>query len=178
MSTLWRRVLSTVFVLTQAAFVACSATKGPGELDTGISGDDAVSSGHGGGGPAGDVGVGVGVGGSLGTGMGIGCSADMQNIVDENGNVLTKCPPDQGCFGGACIAACDAAAQSKGTIGCDYWAPEPPFWSNGGGTKVDGPCYAVFLANTWGRSATLVFPVFIRAPVSAGRRGNSTRLSS
>jgi hypothetical protein len=101
----------------------------------------------------------IGIGGGLGGGGGaasIGCSPDLQKVVDENGNVITACPPDQGCFGGACIPACDAAAQSKGSIGCDFWAPDPPFFmNNDGNSGHDGPCYAVFLANAWGRPAQI-----------------------
>ena len=83
------------------------------------------------------------------------CSPDLQAIVDESGNVLEACPPDRGCAGGVCVPACTAAAQVKSTIGCDFWAPEPPFYGNGAGTTYDGSCYAVFIANTWARPARI-----------------------
>jgi hypothetical protein len=84
-----------------------------------------------------------------------GCSADLQSVVGSNGQ-LVPCPADQGCVGGACVPACRAAQQSKANFGCDFWAPDPPFLAN---DKPDaparGPCYAVFVANTWGRSAKI-----------------------
>jgi hypothetical protein len=75
--------------------------------------------------------------------------------VDANGNQIAVCPPDQGCAGGKCVPACTAAVSAKGTIGCDFYAPDPPFYMNGAGSTYDGTCYAVFVANTWGRSAQI-----------------------
>src|SRR4051794_38476990 len=66
---------------------------------------------------AGDFGGGLNLGG--GTASGISCTADLQGVVDEQGNV-TPCPPDKGCSGGTCVAACSAAADSKGSIGCNF----------------------------------------------------------
>src|SRR6185436_19906554 len=95
-------------------------------------------------------------GGSVGGGpSGVGCSSDLQSVVDEKGNVLEKCPPDKGCTNGVCVPACDAAAKSKGSIGCDFWGMDPPFLQNGNPSQLDGPCYAVLLANTWGRPAKI-----------------------
>jgi hypothetical protein len=140
--------------------IACSAsnpnstsvTGGGGSATTvGGGGTTAMGGATGGGG---DIGIGGIAGG--GGAAGIGCSPDLQKVVDENGNVITDCPPDQGCFGGVCIPACEAAAQSKGSIGCDFWAPDPPFFmNNNGNSGHDGPCYAVFLANAWGRPAQI-----------------------
>jgi hypothetical protein len=79
----------------------------------------------------------------------------LQSIVDSNGNIIMMCPPDQGCAGGVCVPACMAAAQSTGTIGCDFYAPDTPFYGNGTTTSYNGPCYAVFVANTWGRPAQI-----------------------
>ena len=43
-----------------------------------------------------------------------------------------------------------------GSIGCDFWSPDPPFAHNGmGSSTLHGPCYAVFLANAWGRPAQI-----------------------
>lgn len=130
---------------------ACSATTRPyGNAGAGgDGGDTASSSGQGGGGDGGGF---IGVGGGTPVGN---CSADLQNVVDANGNVIVKCPPDQGCSGGVCVPACQAAAASKGSIGCEFWAPDPPFYRNGEGSTYDGTCYAVFLANTWGRPANI-----------------------
>ena len=72
------------------------------------------------------------------------CTGDLRTIVDENGNVIMQCPDDQGCAGGQCIPACDAAAASKGSIGCDYQVATPSFYQG-----IKPPCFAVFLANNW-----------------------------
>jgi hypothetical protein len=75
------------------------------------------------------------------------CSADLQSVVDDKGNVVATCPPDQGCYDGRCIsAACDAAGKSHGSVGCDFVVSTPTFYADDG-----GPCYAVFLANAWGK---------------------------
>jgi hypothetical protein len=131
-------------------FAACSASTTAQSTggDTGSGGGAHTSS------------TGVGFGGSLTTGVGGSvpqgsCSADLQAIVDANGNVIKMCPADQGCSGGVCVPACDAASQSKGSIGCDFYAPDPPFYLNGQGTSYDGTCYAVFVANTWSRPAKI-----------------------
>lgn len=101
---------------------------------------------------------GLNLGGFINTGGGTpvgSCSADLQSIVDEQGGLIKACPPDQGCEGGVCVPACSAAAASKGSIGCDFYAPDPPFYRNGEGSIYDGTCYAVFVANTWSRSAQI-----------------------
>jgi len=76
----------------------------------------------------------------------LGCSGDLQSVTDEKGVVQMKCPPDQGCFKGECIAACDAAAKSKGNVGCDFVAATPSFYPS-----ITPPCFAVFLANNWSK---------------------------
>lgn len=132
--------------------IACSAAP-ENESDD----DDPSGAGGMGTGGAGTGGLGIGGDfGSGGNGPGVGCSADLQSVVDENGQVIQVCPPELGCFGGQCIPACQAAAQSKGSIGCDYYAPSPAFFQNeSGGSSYGGACHAVFLANTWGRPAKL-----------------------
>jgi hypothetical protein len=79
----------------------------------------------------------------------VGCSDDLHDVIDGMGNVIETCPSDQACAAGMCILACDAAAAIEGTIGCDFWAPTPPFVFNGTNASQDGPCHAVFLANAW-----------------------------
>lgn len=110
------------------------------------------------------VGASTGQGGGFGgnfnlggsTGEGTGCTADLQKTVDADGNIVEVCPPDQGCSEGQCVPACDAAANAQGSIGCEYWTPNPPFYQNHATpTTYDGACYAVFVANTWGRDAQL-----------------------
>src|SRR5579864_2751579 len=53
------------------------------------------------------------------------CSADLHQVLDCNNTVVTTCPPDQGCGGTGCVAACDAANANKSTIGCDYYSVDP-----------------------------------------------------
>lgn len=83
------------------------------------------------------------------------CSADLQSVLDKDGNVIKMCPPDQGCANGQCVPACTAVAASTGSIGCDFFAPDPPFYRNGEGSIYDGTCYAVFVANSWSRPAQI-----------------------
>ena len=66
------------------------------------------------------------------------CSGDLHNVVDCNDNVVTACPPDQGCAAGACVPACDAAKANKSSVGCDYYAvPATDFTGQ--------TCFAVFV---------------------------------
>ena len=77
------------------------------------------------------------------------CSDDLHSVIDQDNVVVEECPSSEACFEGACIPACDAVAKLAGTVGCDFWAPAPPFLANGQGSALDGPCYAVFVANAW-----------------------------
>ena len=72
------------------------------------------------------------------------CSADLHQILDANNNVVSTCPPDQGCGASGCVPACDSAAQNKSTVGCDYLTIAPDSID-----EVAGGCFAAFLANTW-----------------------------
>ncbi|HEY1557352.1 MAG TPA: IgGFc-binding protein [Kofleriaceae bacterium] len=96
------------------------------------------SRGSGGGGGGGDGGNGDG------GGSGAACSSDLHNVLDMNGNVIQTCPDDQGCAAGMCVPACDAAAASQGSVGCDFVVSTPSFY-----TSIAPPCFAVFLANNW-----------------------------
>ena len=72
------------------------------------------------------------------------CSSDLHQVLDCNNNVVMTCPADKGCApDGTCVAACDSAKQNKSSVGCDYFAQNPPFFSG-------GSCFAAFIANTWG----------------------------
>ncbi|UQA56182.1 IgGFc-binding protein [Polyangium aurulentum] len=110
-------------------------------------------------------GSGAGAGGGAGAGSGAGgegglfvdggsgklaCSADLRSVVDADGNVVSTCPPDQGCLGGECVAACAAAAGSQGNVGCDFRVTTP-----GSYPPTPPPCFAVFVTNTWPRPAKL-----------------------
>lgn len=77
------------------------------------------------------------------------CTADLQSVVDTQGNVVA-CPPDQGCTQGRCVPACDAAAASKGSLGCRYRVATPAFYSG-----YEAPCFAVFVANGWQNPARI-----------------------
>ena len=85
-----------------------------------------------------------------GGGITQGCSSDLRDVIDGNGVVVKTCPPDQGCAGGQCVPACDAAAASKGSVGCDYVIPTPSFYSG-----IKPPCFAVFVANNWAKDVKL-----------------------
>jgi hypothetical protein len=81
------------------------------------------------------------------------CSPDLHSIVDSNGDVIQTCPPDQGCSASACVPACQAAADSHGTIGCDFMVATPSFFA--GSSTYSSPCFAVFLANNWAENSVL-----------------------
>ena len=77
-------------------------------------------------------------------GVGSACSGDLRSVIDGSGNVVATCPPDQGCAGGKCVPACQAAGASKGSVGCDYVVSTPAFYY-----PDKPPCFAVFVANNW-----------------------------
>ena len=85
------------------------------------------------------------------------CSDDLKQILDGNGVVVSTCGPGTACFDGTCIGMCDAAGLSKGSIGCEYYIPTPPFYSNQSGpsSTFDGSCHAVMIANAWDTPAQL-----------------------
>lgn len=139
-------VVALSALVSAASVAACSAGSGSGTGGSG--GSSSGTNGQGGSSNASTGAFGTGSGGSSG---GVGCTSDLQGVVDANGNVVMQCPPDQGCLGGQCVAACTAAAGSNGSIGCDFRPADPPFYRNAEGSIYDGACYAVFLANTWSR---------------------------
>ena len=71
------------------------------------------------------------------------CSADSSSIVDCKGNVVQACGAGESCAAGACLDACDAAAQHKSSIGCDYYSVDPDVVAAGA-----GGCFAAYIANT------------------------------
>ncbi len=80
------------------------------------------------------------------------CSGDLHEILScgDNPTVLQTCTGDQGCGPTGCIAACDAAAANKSSIGCDYYALPADAWNqsyNSGGAA--GNCFAAFVTNNW-----------------------------
>ncbi|WP_181197781.1 IgGFc-binding protein [Enhygromyxa salina] len=93
---------------------------------------------------------GEGGGGSL-------CSDDLKQVLDENHVVIENCEPGTACYEGECIEMCVAAGLSKGSIGCEYYVPTPPFYANqsGNSTTFDGSCHALMIANSWDTPAEL-----------------------
>ncbi len=77
-----------------------------------------------------------------------GCSDDLHDILDGNGQVVSSCPLDQGCSVGECLPACEAAANSDGNVGCDFFVTTPHFY-----TGIAPPCFAAFVTNNWGSPA-------------------------
>ncbi len=136
--------------------------------------------GSGSGGAGGSTSSGEGTGGSLlagtaGTGSTCDthCSSDLHSVVDCNGTVVSTCPADQGCGAAGCVSACDAAKENKSTVGCDYYAVDPPII-----TDAAGACYAAFIANTWTspvsitverQGTTFDVSTFARIPVGTGQ---------
>lgn len=71
------------------------------------------------------------------------CAADLRTIVTCGDNVpVGTCAGNDGCAGGVCIPACNAAALNRSTIGCDYYSVPPDAWTI-------GSCFAAFVTNTW-----------------------------
>lgn len=101
------------------------------------------------------------------------CSGDLHDVLDCDNNVIQACPSDQGCgAGGQCVAACQAAADNKSTVGCDYYDTDMAFDG-----ESDGSCLAAYLANTWTsdvtigltyKGTTLNAANFARIPVGSG----------
>ncbi len=73
------------------------------------------------------------------------CSGDLHSILTcgDNPQVIETCPSGEGCGPTGCIAACDAAAANKSSIGCDYYSLPSD------STVASGACFAAFVTNTW-----------------------------
>ena len=108
-----------------------------------------------------------------GTGCANTCSADLHQVLDCNGNPVMTCPDNQGCANGVCQDACQAAADGKSSIGCDYYAVDPDIIPDGAGA-----CFAAFVANTWGAPVSITverggqqLPIdgFARLPTGQGQ---------
>lgn len=143
-----------------AALGACSASKhsaGAGGFG-GSGGTTTTSTGTGHGGASSVDSVGAFANGVGGTGSGggqmFGCSADLKQVIDANGTVLMTCPPDQGCAGGVCVPACEAASKSHGNVGCDFMMSTPHFFPGCCGFQpIAPPCFAAFVTNNWDKDA-------------------------
>jgi len=73
------------------------------------------------------------------------CSADLHSVLDCSGTVINTCPDTQGCSNGACVDACQSAADNKSSVGCDYYSVDPDIID-----EAAGACFAAYIANTWG----------------------------
>jgi hypothetical protein len=145
---------AAAFALAMGAAVAtsCGGSKsGNGFGDDGGNGGD-DSGMRLGDGANGDDTIGFGDDGSGGDGGGcnLHCSSDLHNVLDCNNKVVTACPPDQGCSGNGCAAACDSAKANKSSIGCEYYSVDPDIIIDG-----LGACFAAFIANTWTSPVTI-----------------------
>ncbi len=93
-------------------------------------------------------------GGGNGDGGGSGCptqcSSDLHSVLDCNNNVITTCTGDLGCDNGACVPACQSAADNKSSIGCDYYSVDPDVIP-----EDSGGCFAAYIANTWGSPVSI-----------------------
>lgn len=148
-----RRILLSAFLLFAAlAVFSCQASKKNNNVTTGTSGDAGSAGNTGGAGASGSAGSSgqgglggdIGVGGTS-TGCPQSCTADLKNVIDCNGQVITTCPTDQGCANGKCIPdPCEAAKQSSSSYGCDYWSLKTDIID-----EATGACFAAFIANTW-----------------------------
>jgi hypothetical protein len=135
----------TACLLAPVLALGCGSSPSPFGMPEG--GTDAGTDGATDAGAGGDDATLFGDGGTDGS-AGLGCSADLRNVVDMNGVVKQTCPPDQGCAGGMCVAACAAAAAAQGSVGCDYMVATPSFFAALPPTYFS-PCLGVFLTNNW-----------------------------
>ncbi len=82
------------------------------------------------------------------------CSRDLKKVLEvcegQHENVVAECSADEGCAIDKCVSACDAAALSKGSVGCGFWTLPADDQVNGPGT-----CFAAMIANTWDRPVTI-----------------------
>ena len=145
-----RPLVSIGFVLVSVGVhhaTGCSAA--------GQAGFTAATTGGGGAGAAGSGGSSSTLGGFNPSGVGGNCSgphcsSDLHTLVDCNGNVLSTCPPDQGCTPTGCVPACASAIENQSNVGCENYAVTPD-----GILGDTGACFAAFVANTWTTPVTL-----------------------
>ncbi len=62
-----------------------------------------------------------------------------------------QCPPDQGCSGGACVPACQAAEDAHRHVGCHFIVATPHIVKT-----IDPPCFAIFVTNNWHKEAEIM----------------------
>ncbi|MBZ5713876.1 IgGFc-binding protein [Nannocystis pusilla] len=103
------------------------------------------------------------------------CSPDLHGVETCEGELVFECEGTDGCDDEtvSCINACQAAENSKQSVGCEYYAT---FMQH-----HDGPqsrCFAAFVANTWNTPAKLAvtrqgqpldIATFARIPTGMGQ---------
>ena len=82
------------------------------------------------------------------------CSRDLKKVMStcDGGaeETIATCGPDEGCGIDRCVDACQAAALSKGSVGCSFWTLPPDDVA-----VAPGACFVAMIANTWDRPVTL-----------------------
>jgi hypothetical protein len=75
---------------------------------------------------------------------GLHCSVDLHSVIDCHGNVVQTCPSTEACDVTTltCISACQAAANDKQSVGCEFYATDMDNY-------FDNPCFAAFVTNVW-----------------------------
>jgi len=132
----WFTLFLLSFSLIPAALAACAFSGGDASDTAGAGGGTTTGSG--------------GVAPTAGSGgqCALGCSADLKRVVDCNGETVTACEADDVCINASCVANpwCAAAAEARGSIGCDFWAVKPDTVVP---EAADFACFATLIANTW-----------------------------
>ncbi|MDF2694379.1 MAG: hypothetical protein K0S65_2762 [Labilithrix sp.] len=76
---------------------------------------------------------------------GVRCSRDLRAVVSAcDDSIVESCAPNEGCASGKCIPACEAAARSDISVGCEFAVPLPIHFG-----EFAGSCHAAIIANTW-----------------------------
>jgi hypothetical protein len=79
------------------------------------------------------------------------CSASLREVLNCDGSVAEVCADDVACHDGSCSSdPCSAAAASKSSYGCEYWAVVPSVIP-----EFRGGCFAAIVVNTWTTSVRL-----------------------
>lgn len=81
------------------------------------------------------------------------CSRDLRRVLrgcEGADTVVETCGDGLGCGDGHCIPACESAALSKGSLGCEFSTlpPDDRIFNL-------GDCFAAMIANTWDRPVTI-----------------------
>jgi len=86
------------------------------------------------------------------SGLCVQCSPDLHGVESCDGELVVACQGTDGCDDETvtCINACQAAENSKQSVGCEYYAT---FMQHHDGPKTR--CFAAFVANTWNTPAKL-----------------------